>query len=427
MVGVGLVGSARWVPEQAQANLFFGAGAALLVSFLAFFHAWLRGETRHAPERLTLTRLGIAGARRSAGRSLMVAGLVACATFVIVAVGANRRRASETLDKQSGAGGFALFAESSLPLYHPLAPQRLAGGKSYACRLKPGDDASCLNLYQAASPRVLGVSEEFIDRGGFAFSKTEAGAEAQERNPWLLLRQPLTDGAVPAIGDYNTVVWLLHSGLGKTLSIGGKPFRIVGLLEGSVFQSELLIWEQNFDSLYPEESGWRFFAVETPKGSMGTVEAALESEYADFGLDVVSAADTLNELMTVENTYLATFQALGGLGFLLGTWGLALALARNLMERRGELALLRAIGWSPRALLWLAVSENALLLLVGMAGGTLCALLAVAPALAARQVVPPWLSLGAMLAGVFAFGLLAAALAAAAVLRAPALQTLKEE
>ncbi|MCX7011013.1 MAG: FtsX-like permease family protein, partial [Candidatus Sumerlaeota bacterium] len=426
-VGVGLVGAARWVSAQAQAGLFFGAGAALLASCLAFFHAWLRGEPRRALERLTLTRLGIAGARRSSGRSLMVAGLVACATFVIVAVGANRRVASESLDKHSGAGGFTLLAESSLPLYRALEPHLPADGKSYAFRLKPGDDASCLNLYQAASPRILGASEEFIDRGGFAFSQTEAGTEAQRRNPWLLLRRPLTDGAIPAIGDYNTVVWLLHSGLGKTLVIGGKPFRIVALLEGSVFQSELLIWERNFDSLYPEESGWRFFAIETPTESMGAVEAALESTYADFGLDVRSAADALNELMAVENTYLTTFQALGALGFLLGTLGLALALARNLIERRGELALLRAIGWPSRALLWLAVSENALLLLAGMVGGTLCALLAVAPALAARQVLPPWPSLLGSLAGVFAFGLAAAAFAAAAVLRAPALRALKEE
>ncbi len=67
------------------------------------------------------------------------------------------------------------------------------------------------------------------------------------------------------------------------------------------------------------------------------------------------------------NTYLATFQTLGGLGLLLGTVGLAAILLRNVLERRGELATLRALGFQRASLAWLVLAENTLLLLVGLA------------------------------------------------------------
>ena len=55
-----------------------------------------------------------------------------------------------------------------------------------------------------------------------------------------------------------------------------------------------------------------------------------------------SVPDRIAAFHRVENTYLSTFQSLGALGLLLGTAGLAAVLLRNVLERRRELALLRA-------------------------------------------------------------------------------------
>ena len=67
----------------------------------------------------------------------------------------------------------------------------------------------------------------------------------------------------------------------------------------------------------------------------------------------------------MENTYLSTFQTLGGLGLLLGTVGLATVLLRNVLERRRELALLGAVGYRRRHFLLMVMAENALLLAAG--------------------------------------------------------------
>ncbi len=55
-------------------------------------------------------------------------------------------------------------------------------------------------------------------------------------------------------------------------------------------------------------------------------------------MQIESTRSRLMNLMAVQNTYLSTFQSLGGLGLILGTFGLAVVQLRSAMERRGELA-----------------------------------------------------------------------------------------
>src|SRR5262249_15134711 len=152
-------------------------------------------------------------------------------------------------------------------------------------------------------------------RGGFHFAATEGKSVEDPDNPWRLL-QGRHGGAIPVFGEANTVVWMLHSGLGQELTVPdgqGNPvkLRIVGLLKDSVFQGELLMSEENFLALYPRQEGYQFFLVDTPPARADAVKAALTKALADYGLAVESAARRLASYLAVENTYLATFQALG--------------------------------------------------------------------------------------------------------------------
>ena len=127
----------------------------------------------------------------------------------------------------------------------------------------------------------------------------------------------------------------------------------------------------------------------------------------------------------VEHTYMATFQVLGGFGLLLGTIGLGIVLVRNVIQRRGELATLRAFGFRRASLGWLVLAENAFLLLIGLAIGTGAALIGAAPRLA--QIHISWASLGLTLATIAAVGMLASIVAVSGALRVPLLPALKAE
>ena len=100
---------------------------------------------------------------------------------------------------------------------------------------------------------------------------------------------------------------------------------------------------------------------------------------------------------------------------------------RNVLERREELALLKAVGFRHRRIQWLVLSEHAGLLLMGLAVGMVAAVVAVLPVLVAPGSEVHFLSLSVTLASVFLSGLLWTALATWAALRGRLLAALKAE
>ena len=118
---------------------------------------------------------------------------------------------------------------------------------------------------------------------------------------------------------------------------------------------------------------------------------------------------------------------LGGLGLLLGTLGMAAVLLRNVLERRRELALLRAVGYDSSDFTLMVVAEDLLLLVGGLVTGTICALLAIAPVFFARGGGLPHVSLGLLLLAVLVSGLTASLVATWAALRSPLLPALRAE
>ena len=77
--------------------------------------------------------------------------------------------------------------------------------------------------------------------------------------------------------------------------------------------------------------------------------------------------------------------------------GLAIVLLRGVWERRAELALLQALGFRSGQLAWLVLAENAFLLVLGLAAGTVSALLAVAPHLVGMGAQVLWLRIAVLL------------------------------
>ncbi len=436
-----------------QVGGFFGAGVLLLIAILFFWSAWLRSDkkqTIYGNGFWPMTRLGFRNASTRPGRAVLCIALIASAAFIIVSVDAFRRDAqTPVLDKKSGTGGYPLMAESLLPIVHDLngdqgreelnlVDEALSGAQITRLRLRPGDDTSCLNLYQPRNPRILGLSRELIESNRFAFQSSLAKTEAEKNNPWLLLNQEVIESSsnqnpqpvIPVAADANSLTYVLHLKLGDEIALNagdGTPvrLRIVAALADSIFQGELLMAETNFIRLFPDQAGYRVFLIETEKAAI--VAPFLEERLSDYGFDAVSTSEKLAGFHQVENTYLSTFQTLGGLGLLLGTLGLATVLLRNVIERRREIALMRAIGYRSPHLNLMVVAENALMLGCGLLTGVVCAMLAIAPAFVARGGRFSTVSLGLLLTAVLLTGLAASLIAVRAVSRSPLLPALRTE
>jgi putative ABC transport system permease protein len=430
-----------------QAGGFFGAGTLLLIAILFFWSSWLRSDRKRTIQgqgSWPMARMGFRNATTRPGRSVLCIALIASAAFIIVSVDAFRRDGrAAALDRNSGNGGYPLMAESLLPIVHDpnsqqgreelnLNDDKLAGVKIERFRLRPGDDASCLNLYQPRNPRILGAPDGFIDESRFAFQSSLAKTDEEKANPWGLLKANLGEGVVPVAADANSLTYVLHLKLGDELTVNagdGAParLRVVAAFADSVFQGELLMSEANFKKLFPEQEGYRFFLIDGGPEKSSEIAAALEDKLSDFGFDAIGTEEKLAGFHRVENTYLSTFQTLGGLGLLLGTLGLATVLLRNVLERRREMALMRAVGYRPSHLSLMVIAENALLLGCGLLTGVLCALLAIIPALVARGGRLSAVSLGLLLLAVLLTGLAASLVAVRAVIRSPLLPALRTE
>ena len=141
-----------------------------------------------------MSRLGLRNATYRPGRSVLSVAVIASATFILISVDAFRRDgAVATDDPRSGVGGYQLLVESLLPIVHD--PNSREGREALNLsdldesvtiepfRLLPGDDASCLNLYEPRNPRILAPRDSFLAAGRFAFQDSLASTEGRARQP----------------------------------------------------------------------------------------------------------------------------------------------------------------------------------------------------------------------------------------------------
>jgi putative ABC transport system permease protein len=383
--------------------VFFGAGTLWLLAGLSLAAAWLLViAVSKNSTHLSIVTMAARNASRRRKRSLAILALLASGSFLIASIGVFRLESIRDVhQRSSGTGGFALVGESTMPIVHDLNSQTgrefyaldaadLEGVQFVPLRVRDGDDASCLNLNRAQQPRLLGVHpEQLADRGAFTFARLAHGAT--NLSPWLLLQRQTPNETsssvppvIPAIGDLNSILWAMGKKVGDTLAYTderGREFhvRIVGAVANSILQGNLLIDETAFSQRFPSEPGYRMFLIDAPDDRIANVAAALSRALGDAGLELTPSADRLDQFNAVQNTYLGTFQILGGLGLILGSVGLGVVVLRNVFERRAELALLVAVGYRVRSLKRLVLLEHVSLLLAGLALGLLAGLVAVLP------------------------------------------------
>jgi hypothetical protein len=417
------------------AGIFFGSGVLILVSGLWQIHYCNSVGGNNSSFIRSLFSFSVSNISRHPARNTLCIGLIASTCFLILSISVFQMDASSYYSERQ------LIVETQFPVYENLNTDEgrnnismqksdsawfeRNGVRVQSFRVRDGDNAGCLNLYQPLNPRILGVPKE----------------EYRSR-----LDKPITiddDGIrrVPIILDANTAMYSLHiyGGVGSLYEIedgqGGKiRCEISGLLTNSLFQGDLLMSEQNLLTLFPDVAGYRFFIVDSnfPTDKNGhDLVSFLYRNLDDYGVAVESAVHRLQRFFAVQNTYLATFQSLGGIGLLLGLFGLAVIQFRNVFERRKELALLHTIGFRQSRILLLLLYENFVILFLGLFLAVLASIFSLFPQFLFSQWEINPLSIivqfSWLLGGMVIIGVLSNVAAALAVLKIPVAKELAEE
>jgi len=380
--------------------IFFISGGLLLLSFLLLSALSLRTSNYQKIQEFTLATLLIKNLSRNRPRSMRIITLFTVGTFIIISTGLNKKDLHQgSEDPTSGTGGFQYYMESTIPVLKDLNvnENREEQGieiplKFVQLRKSDGDDASCLNLNRVASPQILGLNSSAL-KGRFSIVKHTD--DLDPGNPWASLKNELPGGVVPAILDQTVIQWGLGKKVGDTLvylNEAGEELhlKIVGGLANSIFQGNALIEESLFLKHFPSSSGSHILLIDATTENPEGVEEELQRAFRNYGIDLQSAADRLAMFNQVENTYLSIFLLLGGLAMILGTVGLGISLARNILDRGKEIGIMRAIGYTKNIVLRMIVLEHLILLLLGTLAGAGTAFIATLPSILSEFVQASW-------------------------------------
>lgn len=368
--------------------LFFISGGLLLVGLLLLFRKFLLRLDKQKERQISVGMLPKVNLARNVGRSLTVVVLFALGTFITVSTGSNKLDLfAGAQEKTSGTGGYLYFAETTMPVLFNIndKDKRAEEGinedfNAIQFRKVEGDDASCLNLNRTSQPAILGVdAENLVDR--FSFAATLKGLDG---NPWEALNNESDDGTIPAIADQTVIQWGLGKKIGDILLYQNElgdtlRLKLIAGTKPSIFQGYVIISNQNFLRNFPSSSGSNIFLIDGDKANEQKIGEELQSVFRDYGWEMELTEKRLVEFYSVTNTYLSIFLALGTLGLILGTIGLAVILARTILERKREISMMQAVGFQVSAIFRMLVSEYVILLSAGVVIGFVTAIVATLP------------------------------------------------
>ncbi|MDR0973756.1 MAG: ABC transporter permease, partial [Prevotellaceae bacterium] len=212
---------------------------------------------------------------------------LAIGVFIVFSVGLNRQGFADSMQLRTGTGGYSLWCESTVPIYHNMATPDgreklsltdLSDAEIVQCLRYSADEASCLNLNKVTTPTILGIDMNALSASDFQVTKH---IFSDTREDFFRQMQQKQGAVYPALVDETVLMWSLGKTLGDTLyyeSDHGQRIavRLVGLLANSVFQGNILIDRRLFGEIWPETTGSEVFLLKLKESEQTEAKALLE-------------------------------------------------------------------------------------------------------------------------------------------------------
>lgn len=402
---------------EVNPELFYICGFGLLPGILLLLDFGLKKiavlEMKHSFSFRSYLLKRLSGERK---RNMMAISFLAIGIFLVVSTGLFRKESPVGLNlPSSGSGGYDYFIETSLPVLSDPSGSQMRedlglpkDAEIASFHVQPGDDASCLNLNRISRPRIIACDPALFDqRGSFTF--TSGTKDLDPVHPWLALTRKLPDEVIPAFADQTVIQWSLGKKVGDTLIYKDEAgtllrLRLIGGLENSVFQGNVIIAREYFTKAFPSVSGANLFLVQSQLNPVAKLE--FEDGWRHFGAEITGTRERLENFNSIENTYLNIFLMLGTLGLLIGTIGLGILIFRITLEQVPEYALLLSVGFQKSSILKMLMTEKLTLIAGAVLAGIIPATVSAWPILISSQHASLWIWLPAIALLVIFCGLL---------------------
>jgi ABC-type antimicrobial peptide transport system permease subunit len=370
---------------------YFLVGDLILVLAGYIIYAHMEGMASALSKGSRLGRISLANSARNRKRSGAYVMAYALVIFPLLTLSAYLPMETGSISDQAvlRGGGYDILGTSEVPVFFDLGDaaardeHNVTGfpAVSVVQFLSFGSPGgTCSNLNTEAPPRILGANASFIAGSEIPFSSSLDGSAG--KGPWKLLDKDggnagAADGSVvPVIGDYTTIVWIFEKGLGGTIRVTDEfghavVLKIVAILHDSIFQGSVFLSEPAMKRLYPTQSQYNMFIFKIVDNATGgknevdAVAASLEASLSSYGFGATSVKEMAAGFILVDMAYVSMLQAMLASGIMIGTLGFAAKAARETTERRFELGVMRAIGFSRGRLERLVLGENIFIFLLG--------------------------------------------------------------
>jgi putative ABC transport system permease protein len=320
---------------------------------------------------------------------------LAMGVFIVFAVGLNRQGFADSEQLTAGTGGYSLWCESAVPVYHnlstPLGREKLAltdlpADAEVLQLLRYGaDDASCLNLNKVSTPTVLGIDMEHLGKSLFKIGRIweQPGVDTGTKTPADMekLLRTRTDSVYPALVDETVLTWGLGLKLGDTIVYEGSRgqravLRLTGTLQNTIFQGNILIDRNLFTEIWDEIGGSEVMLVKVDATETESVKSLISQAMSNYGVRVMTTNDRLKMFNSVTDTYLTIFLMLGSIGMLLGIMSFIIVVRKNLASRREEINVYRSLGFPDGKIAHFLRIENNTVPIYAIGTGVIGAILA---------------------------------------------------
>ena len=320
---------------------------------------------------------------------------LASGVFIVFSVGLNRQGFADSAKIRTATGGFSLWCETSVPVYHNIQTEE--GRNKLALSDLPketqtmqllkysADDASCLNLNKVITPNVLGIDMDELKASGFKITTLSSLTSLSPKGGIYNCSTGISsfgEEGIPALVDETVLTWSLGKKLGDTIVYMGEKgktvsIQLAGTIQNSIFQGYILIDKSLFSEIWSEISGSEILLIKIPDEEIANTKMLVSQALNNYGVRIMTTNERFQLFYSVSDTYLTIFLTLGGLGLLLGIFSFIIVVRKNTIARMKEITLYRSLGFDEKKIRNLLYKENIIIPLYAISTGVLGSLLGV--------------------------------------------------
>ena len=127
--------------------------------------------------------------------------------------------------------------------------------------------------------------------------------------------------------------------------------------------------EQTFNDVFGKPEFSRFYVKVRPGVDPGDMAKAIESALVTSGAQAVSLKDEIEKQQATSTSFFYLIQGFMGMGLLVGTAAVGVIAFRSVVERRRQIGMLRAIGYTRGTVALSFIMESSFIALLGIATG----------------------------------------------------------